>query len=118
MSTEEKNFMNRYSVGTIISYIAGIQFLKAQAREFFRIDHYEITPKGHLKMYGIWCGFDFQTTKYKKEYTIEDKSKWHCIDCSKHPMGTHVLTLCHEFNDVRLINTQEKSIFDWCLLNS
>lgn len=113
MTTEE--FKTAFPVGSLISYVPGMQFLKARVRDFFKIEGYTVNPKGHLHIKGVWCGFDFQTTHYKKEYTTDDPSKWHCIDCIEDVMQTSVGTLCHNFNDVRLADEKETSIFNFCL---
>ena len=63
-----QEFIDKFPVGSIISFIESKSFIASGARSIFRIDRYEQTPRGYAFMYGIWCGFDFQTTNYKKEY--------------------------------------------------
>lgn len=111
----ENNFISKFPVGTIISYVESVSHKKAGVRTIFRIDKYKQYPKGYYNMYGIWCGFDFQTNKYKKEFSWTDLSKWHCIDCTDELMSTSLGTLLHKFNDVRVANELEKHIFYTCL---
>ena len=113
MTPEE--FINKFPVGTIISYIPGMYYVKSGIREFMRIDRYEKDAKGNYYIFGIWCGFYFKTTRYKKEYTLDDLSKWHCINCSDYVLSTSLGTLLYKYNDVRVVNDVEKNIFYTCL---
>jgi len=111
-----QEFIDKFPVGSIISFIESKSFIASGARSIFRIDRYEQTPRGYAFMYGIWCGFDFQTTNYKKEYNL-DVSNWHCVDCNEDYMATSVENLLFSFNDVRLADSTEKEIFLTCLNN-
>lgn len=117
MNMKEKEFIEKFPIGTIISFIEGQSLVKSGARTIFRIDRYDQISNGDYFMYGIWCGFDFQTNNYKKEFSWTDLSKWHCIDCTDDVMGTALGTLLHKFNDVRYANNSEKNIFYKCLAN-
>ena len=116
MIMTQEEFKSKFPVNSIISYIAGQQFVKAQSREFFRIDEYVVRPfNNRLEMKGMWCGFEFYTNKYKEEYSTNNLERWHCIDCSDDVMQEAVGALCHKFNDVRLANDEEISIFKHCI---
>lgn len=112
----QEEFKNKFPVGSIISFIGGVQFSKAQAREFFRIDEYVVNQfNNRLEMKGVWCGFEFYTDNYKKEYSTNNLERWHCIDCNDDVMQMTVDMLCHKFNDVRLANDEEILIFKHCI---
>jgi len=113
---EKRQFMSSFPTGALISFIEGVQHIHSNARSIFRIDKYELSPKGSYFMYGIWCGFDFQTTQYEKEFSWSDLSKWHCIDRTGASMGIALGTILHKFNDVRFANELERSIFYKCLI--
>ena len=114
MLTEE-NFIKKFPLGSIISYIPGKQFVRTNVRNIFRIDEYIQGWKGQYYMCGILCLYEFETNKYSKEYDFFNVSKWHCLDCSDEDMSESIGCLCHEFNDVRLANNDEKDIFNYCL---
>lgn len=112
----QEEFKNKFPVGSIISFIGGVQFSKAQAREFFRIDEYVVNQfNNRLEMKGVWCGFEFYTDNYKKEYSPDNLERWHCIDCNDDVMQMAVGALCHKFNDIRFANDEEISIFKHCI---
>ena len=114
----QQEFKNQFPVGSIISYVPGMQYVRSGAREIFRIDKY-VKHGENLFMRGILVVFNFQTTKYKKEYTTEDLSKWHMIDCNDEIMegANSVGCLCFNFNKVRLADEKELSIFRYCINN-
>ena len=116
MKISEEDFIIKFPIGTLISFIEGRSLITSGARSIFKITDYK-QHKGNYFMYGIWCGFDFQTTNYKKEFSWTNLSKWHCIDCTDDVMGTALGTLLHKFNDVRYANNSEKNIFYKCLVN-
>ena len=118
MNTAEE-FIKKYPVGTLISYIEGVQYVRSGARTIFKISRYERRtndPWGYY-MYGTYCGFNFQTVRYKKEYSTSDLPKWRCIICETDPFGISLGILSHKFNDVRLANDLETSIFNDCMTN-
>lgn len=115
MNTAEE-FIKKYPVGTLISYIEGVQYVRSGARTIFKVGRYEQRTNA-CYMYGTYCGFNFQTTGYKKEYSTSDLSKWRCIICDTYPFGTSLGTLSYKFNDVRLANDLETSIFNDCMTN-
>lgn len=115
MNTAEE-FIKKYPVGTLISYIEGVQYVRSGARTIFKVGRYEQRTGTHY-MYGTYCGFNFQTTSYKKEYSTSDLSKWRCIICDTDPFGTSLGTLLYKFNDVRLANDLETNIFNDCIIN-
>ena len=43
MTTEE--FKTAFLVGSLISYVTGMQFLKAGVRDFFKIEGHTVNPK-------------------------------------------------------------------------
>lgn len=111
----EQEFTEKFPAGTIISFIEGKQYIRSGARVIFKITRYETNPKGFYFMYGVWCGFEFNSTNYSKEYSLTDTAKWHCIDCTSVCDGTALGTLLHKFNDVRTANEVEKRIFYSCI---
>lgn len=115
MNTAEE-FIKKYPVGTLISYIEGVQYVRSGARTIFKVGRYEQRTNA-CYMYGTYCGFNFQTTSYKKEYSTSDLSKWRCIICDTYPFGTSLGTLSYKFNDVRLANDLETNIFNDCMTN-
>ena len=121
---KESEFTKQYPVGSIISFVDGVQYSKAGARTLFRIDKYTTRHMRHytgeeydiIKMQGMYVSFDFQTEHYKKEYTTEDASKWHYIECDDEQMEQTIP--CHyKFEDTRLANERELEIFKYVLDN-
>lgn len=106
----EDDFIIKFPIGTLISFIESKLLIPSGARSIFKITDYK-QHKGNYFMYGIWCGFDFQTTNYKREFSWTNLSRWHCIDCTDDVMGTSLGTLLHKFNDVRIANDIEKKHF-------
>ena len=66
------------------------------------------------KWVSIYCP---RENSYKKEYSTSDLPKWRCIICETDPFGTSLGILSHKFNDVRLANDLETSIFNDCMTN-
>lgn len=112
----QEEFKEKFPIGSIISYIGGMQYVRAKAREIFKIERY-LYKGEHLYMAGTFVGFDFQSTRYKKEYTTEDANKWHYIDCNDDAMARSIGCLTYNFNDVRLANDRELEIFKYVLDN-
>ena len=121
---KEVEFTKMYPVGSIISFVNGVQYSRAGARTLFRIDKYTTRHRRHftgeeydiVKMQGMEVSFDFQTEHYKKEYTTEDANKWHYIEWDDDQMEQSLP--CHfKFEDTRLANDRELEIFKYVLDN-